>query len=617
MPVAVAGCVFALAYRNGSEDPTSEGAVAIAVWWTLLLAVAAGAVRSARIALAPAAATVGLLGLTALAGISSLWAPSMENAVGVLDLDCLYLGLFAAVGLAARRTGVRGWCDGLALGIGAVIVLALLSRLFPSLGYPSGEFLASPDAARRLSFPIGYWNALAAFGGLAAPLALRTAMSSPRSAIRGLAVAYLPVLFGVVYLSSSRIGAITTAVGVLAFLALTNRRVVALLALIVGGAGGAAVVYVLQAHPRLADGSLGAAAAREGHAAFPWILVATAAAGFVYALASWPLLRRSSPVAERAVLAALVIGVVAAVALSHPVQRFHAFKQPIPAGSAQSVSQHLLSGSGNGRWQLWKVAVKEFESKPLLGTGAGTYQRWWERYRPVSGFVENAHSLYFETLGELGVVGLACVLLFVVTGLAAGVRAALTSRGEKRLTLAALTAAFLGFAVSVSTDWFWQIPAVGAVGIALLALVTVHRGGTAPKHPRRTLRFFALALAVVAVAAALAEAVPLLANLRTAASQAASRSGQSQRALDEAAAARDIAPWASTPYLQLALVEEQARAFAKARADAQRAIRRDRSNWQLWYVQARIEAESGERAAARRSLAQAHRLNPLGVRLTG
>jgi O-Antigen ligase len=618
VPVAVAGCVFVLAYRNGTGDSTSRAALAIAVWWVLLLAVAAGVIRSARFSPAPTAAAVGLLGLTALAGLSALWAPSTENAIGVLDLDCIYLGIFAAVRLAARRTGVRRWSDGLALGIAAVVVLALLSRLFPSLGYPSREFLASPAAARRLSFPIGYWNALAAFGGLAAPLALRTATSSRRSALRGLAVAYLPVLAGVVYLSSSRIGALTTAVGILAFLALTNRRLAAAVALALGGAGGAVVVYVLHARGQLANGNLGAAAARQGHAAFPLILAATAAAGIVYALASRPLVRRSWPIVERAVLAALVVAIVAAVAVSHPARRFHAFKQlPAHAGNADYVTRHLLSGSGTGRWQLWSVAVKEFESKPLSGTGAGTYQRWWEQYRPFKVFVQNAHSLYLETLGELGVIGLGFLLLFVVAGLVAGTRAALTSRGEKRLTLAALTASFLAFAVSVSTDWFWQIPAVGAVGIVLLALVTVHRGGKGPARPRRTAPFFAPVLAVVAVAVILVEAIPLLADLRISASQAASRDGRPQRALDDAAAARDIAPWAATPYLQLALVEEQARAFAQAQADVGKAIRRDRSDWQLWFVQARIEAESGDAVGARRSLARAQRLNPLGVHLPG
>lgn len=614
--LVVAVSVFVLAVRNGTYDDTSRQAFAIAVWWVVVLAATTRFVGTSGLSAAAWWAGAGLLGLATLAGLSALWGPSVENALGVLDLDCLYLGVFVLVAVAVRRAALRFWCDGLALGIAAIVGLALLSRLFPDLGPGSAQFRFL--ATMRLSYPMGYWNALAAFGALGAPLVLRSATASPRFAVRALSVGYLPVLAGVVYLTSSRGGAITTVIGLITFLVLTQRRVVSTLAVVAGGAGAAGVVAVLVARRELVTGPLGAVAAHEGHTAVALIVPICAATGLAYALVSGPLLRSSFAFAERAVLVGLALAVGAAVVAVHPISRVRAFKQlhAVSSTSQNPITEHLLSGSGSGRWQLWKAAADEFKAHPALGEGAGTFQSWWGQHRAFSSFVKNAHSLYLETLGELGAIGLALVALFVLAGVVAAVRRAYAARDEERVTRAALAAGFVAFAVAVAFDWLWQIPAVGAVGIALLALVT--GPGLAVKQSRPPRRRYTPLIArslVVAVglAAVGVEVVPLLGDLQLHASQAAVRRGNGQEALRSAATARDIEPWASSPYLQLALVEEEAGMLAPARADIRRAIRRDHLNWQLWFVAARIESESGAARAARRSLAQAHRLNPLGV----
>ena len=78
-------------------------------------------------------------------------------------------------------------------------------------------------------------------------------------------------------------------------------------------------------------------------------------------------------------------------------------------------------------------------------------------------------------------------------------------------------------------------------------------------------------------------------------------------ALDAAESARDIQPWAATPYLQLALVSEQIGALPLARMWIRRAIARDREDWRSWLVAARLETKLGRVAEAERSLDRAVR----------
>ena len=61
----------------------------------------------------------------------------------------------------------------------------------------------------------------------------------------------------------------------------------------------------------------------------------------------------------------------------------------------------------NGRLENWRVSLDAFEREPLRGTGAGTYRFEWEQHRPIDLVVVDGHSLYLETLGELGWPGLA------------------------------------------------------------------------------------------------------------------------------------------------------------------------------------------------------------------
>jgi Tfp pilus assembly protein PilF len=80
--------------------------------------------------------------------------------------------------------------------------------------------------------------------------------------------------------------------------------------------------------------------------------------------------------------------------------------------------------------------------------------------------------------------------------------------------------------------------------------------------------------------------------------------------VSDARSAVRLQPWASSPYLQLALVSEASGNLPAARAAIGRAIHRDPSSWSVWLVAARIATKQGDLAAARRGLARAKSLNP-------
>jgi tetratricopeptide (TPR) repeat protein len=331
----------------------------------------------------------------------------------------------------------------------------------------------------------------------------------------------------------------------------------------------------------------------------------------MYAVGTWALGRVRPPAAVGwAGVAVVVTAAVVAVGVSHPGNVWHDFKQPPGAyGQNGFTSAHLLSGRGNGRWQFWASAVNEFKSKPLVGHGAGSWEAWWLQHRPISYFTRYAHSLYLQVLGELGAVGLVFLLgafaLIVVGGVGGSRSADAAGFG------AAAAGAFAAFFVGSGVDWMWQMPVVSVVGYALLGLLARLDSTVAPALEGR-LRVVAAGLCAAAALVAIGvEAAPMLGELKVRDSQAAAARGDATAAQNDAVDAHKLEPWAATPYLQLALLYEQAGQIAAANRAIDAATARDPSNWQLWLVASRLQVKGGAVAAAVRSIGRARALDPL------
>src|SRR5207302_632448 len=124
--------------------------------------------------------------------------------------------------------------------------------------------------------------------------------------------------------------------------------------------------------------------------------------------------------------ATCAVASLGAIVAVNPVRQFDTFKQPprvLGPSEKAFVQTHLFSSNGSGRWQFWVSAIDEFESRPWVGRGAGSYETWWAQHGSLAEvFVRDAHSFYLEQLAELGVVGGLLGVAVLGGGVLVGVR---------------------------------------------------------------------------------------------------------------------------------------------------------------------------------------------------
>jgi O-antigen ligase len=134
-----------------------------------------------------------------------------------------------------------------------------------------------------------------------------------------------------------------------------------------------------------------------------------------------------------------------------------------------AASLHDLSLSrfaGENRPHYWRVALSDYGDHPLLGSGAGTYGDYWLHHRPIPSFTRTAHSLYLQSLAELGPVGLGLVV--------AALGLPLLALRERRHPLAAAAAGgYVAYLVHTGIDWDWEMPATTLAGLVCAVAVLV------------------------------------------------------------------------------------------------------------------------------------------------
>lgn len=601
--------VAGLAADAGGYNPTSWG------WSTIvLLLVGVAALVLGRRRLTPLEWSLPLFigALTGWVWLSLAWSANFSETVHEGERMLLYAAAAATLLLVGRGSRVEPLLASLAAAITAICTYALALRLF-SPGSGAYEVVSSdPQAGFRLARPLGYANALAIFAVLGILLSLGLALRGRSMPVRAFGSSALVILAPTVYFTYGRGAWIGLGAGLVALLATEQCRLQAVgSALAHGVAPAVAVVLASRTHALTSDPGSVAAAEHDGR------LLAIAIAALVVAAAFVPpLLDRArrrialAPSSRRAFVAiagllAAAAVVTALVAVGGPQaaarRAYHAFNAPAPLVKTNA-SQRLFSLSGSNRSEYWRVAWREYGDHPWLGGGAGSYQRFWLRHRSEGLPARDAHSLYLETLAELGPLGLALLLCALAAPLVA------IGRARRNALAAATTGAYVAFLVHAGIDWDWEMTAVTLTALACAVALLLAATRTQTRPLGRAPRVVGVTLAVLAGVVAVVGFVGNRAESAAADALEASRLGA---AASDARRAQRWEPWSPEPWRLLGESQLQAGEVQQARASFLRGLDEDSGSWELWLDLA-LTARGEERQDALEHVAG---LNPLSSEL--
>jgi hypothetical protein len=591
----------AVSAANGGYFPTEWGWSAIAL---LLVAGTAVVVRT-RLPLGRLEWTMlgALAAFTGWVALSITWSTSSAQPVLETERDVVYVAAVAALVVVASRRSLP-WIAGAVLAATySVSAFALATRLAPNA---VGSYDSS--AVYQLATPFGYWNALGLFVAIGLLLGVGFAAHGRSTLLRAAAAAALVPLACTLYFTFSRGAWLAVAAGAVVALALDPARlrtVAILLALL--PAPALAVFAASRSHALTHAGAPLAAAARDGHRVAVVLVVLSVLEALVALALCGPGRRlvenRRAGIAAAATLV-VVVGVGAGAALVRaggPAKlvgnAYDAFTSPErPNGS--DLNRRLVNLSGSGRTDYWRVAWHDFVDHPLLGSGAGSYERFWIRDRPNAFYARDAHNLYLEVLAELGPVGLALLAIGLGTPLVAAVRL------RRRPLAAAVAGAYVAYLLHAAIDWDWEM--AGLTITALLcsgALVVAARPEQSGRTLTAPLRVASLALVVPLVAFAF---VLQVGNSTLEAAARAADRGETARAEAQARRAKTWLPWSFQPWQILGEAQLAHGDLVAARRSFRVAIAKDSQNWGLW-----LEfAEASKGATRRRALDRASRLAP-------
>jgi hypothetical protein len=209
-----------------------------------------------------------------------------------------------------------------------------------------------------------------------------------------------------------------------------------------------------------------------------------------------------------------------------------------PVATTGDPTDRLLNLAG--RRVFWEAALDAFKTEPAHGIGAGTYEYFWNRAPQRDTPVRDAHSLYLESLAELGVPGALLVVLAMGSLLVAAVRSPFRlsdppPRGPPR------DAPWRrGLLRHGRVDWLWEVTAVASLGLVCGGLAAVAGGRGDEARPRLVSRLAMTLLAMVLLAV---QAPVLISASQVQASRESIGARRVQEALSHATTAIDAQPW--------------------------------------------------------------------------
>jgi len=614
----LAGLILAVltVYLSFNAGGFFPGATAYATVGVAILVVIGIMVLHEPLTNSPAALLTALgaiCGFAALTLLSGSWSHSWSRAILEFDRALLYalvLVLFAL--LPQREDGLEWGLRGFVAAAFTVCAIAWITRIAPNI-WP----IAIDVRPQRLSFPLTYWNSLGLLAALGSVGLLHlTCGERQLKAVRVAAAAAMPLMFSTLILTFSRSSLVVCALGVVLYLALARpkRAFAALPALAIP----VAVALVLSVRAHTVSSARYTVDTAQGHHLALAVIACIVVAGLLRGatlLLDDRLDRWRPPKISGRLVAGVAAGLVAVVVIvglaaggggwvSHKWDRF---VHENAVGHIEDPSERLSSVGNNGRIPQWKVAIEAFEEKPLLGTGAGTYAVKWLQNRPYDFTVLNAHSLYAEVMGELGIVGL---LLIVTLLLAFLVGAARRMRGRDRQVYGAFLAMAVIWIIRAGVDWDWQMPAITvwlfALGGLAVARPLVPRQATMASGARR---FPRLVAAVCVGVLAITPVIIALSQTHLEKALTAFDANECPASINASLESIDALGVRPEPYELIGYCDARYGQYQLGEQAMESAISRDPENWELQYGLGLVQASSGKDPLP--ALREAKRLNPL------
>jgi hypothetical protein len=597
---AIAATVFLVGWANGGFSASAWGWIAFLFSCATAFALLQFEPRAPRMLLAWGGAITLFVVWTML---SLLWTPDVTTGVQNVQRDLVYLSAaLLAITIAHAATPVR-LRDGVLIGASALCVFGLAKHLTPDVFGVSSQ----ASVPGRLYSPLGYWNAQGMLAVLAVILAAGV-VSADRSALRrAIAGGVIPVLAVEILFTLSRGAELALVFGIIMWLVIDPKRLEATVWLAVVALGAGIATWQANRTPALFGEGYGLTAAPAAHRLeFEIVAICLATGCCVYAMARiGPLVMiprwvRSSYVSL--LCAGAVLCLSAAVhqygnPASWPGTAYRSFT------AAPTVKQddpsRLLTFSLTNRDLLWSVAWREGTSHPVQGTGAGSFDEYWYRNRTAVMDSGSAHSLYLETFGETGAVGLLLLTVTLMIPVLAGIRARFSP------AVPSMVGAVAGFLLHAGTDWDWLVPGLTLPTILCSAALLASCGGVPSVLLAAKKRRFLVACAgVVAVVAALG----LAGNQLLLDSYDAANRGDFRAAERDASRAARWQPWSFLPWMQIGNARSALGDVAGARRAYETAASREPDRPEPWIALAETSSGRQRELAVRR----AQELNPIG-----
>ncbi len=579
----------------------------------LTLAIAIVFVRPLDLTRPATSAVAALILLAVWTTLSMLWAPGIDRAWTEADRVALYIGVLV-IGVGATRSLWAANVVLLAMGAaGAFCAFYVLVRMLSGSG--ADLFLGF-----RLHEPIGYANGQAGFLIMAFWGVMPWAESRQRPILQALAIGVAVLLACLAVLTQARalvpVMLVTAAITLL-FRGRLSRGwcQVLVLAAVAGALPWLLDVYAERARDPLAaptDGVL----SRAGLAA-----IAAAALAALARYIAGPISERLripdrvSALALAAVPLVMVVGLIAVVGNPVPEVRDQ-WRGFTALSTTSSGSQRFLQPSGY-RYDLWRIALRQFEAHPLRGVGAGNYASTYYLERRNPDYVRQPHSLELQMLAELGVVGLVALLTLVGAVVVGAIRTRRLGQGRDRFATPRVAASgvCVAWLSHTSVDWLYNLPGLTAVTLLcagiLLARPVDESRGVAGWWRSTSLSARVGSVTLILVLGGLAAGVGRHYGAEIYRERAVRAvTAKPHEALTAADRSLSLNPHSVSTYITAAAAHARLNQYPDSRAALLAAAEAEPFNYVPWALLGDLSTRHGDLAQARADYRRAHALNP-------